>query len=378
MRRAAAALTACAGIALAVPARGDAPSRVTVAAGVAGETGGALATVLVGSSGQLYLPDAEATSWKRRSPGGVAVTVRGALRGPAGAIVVAGDATPPFRFSNDAWQAAPLTNRGPMVVGGAGGTAAVAVGRHIYLARGKRWVRIGAAPRSIQVLWAASPSRIYVVDDSGALLTRTARGFVPITTALAADDPIVAIAGHGEIYALSRGGTLLRLNGTRAKPVARDPDLAGLSPELIAPAPSGGVFVVAILDGPPAHRILARATKGQLHRESELPAPEPLPPIVPPPPGSPTSTNGPSGALARPAAPPPLSPAPPIAPAAPRFDPVVVLRADRAGAIVAATRRGTILVRHDATAEWSETRVSGDLPPDASHHVANRGPALAH
>ncbi len=369
MHRAAAALTACAGIALAMPAQAGAPTRVTIATSVAGKTGGALGTILVGSSGQLYRPDPEAAAWKRDTAGGVAVTVRGALRGPGGAIVVAGSRTPTFRFSGDAWQAAPLTNRGPIVVGGAGGSAAVAVGRHIYLPRGNRWARIGAAPRPVQVLWAASPSRIYVVDDTGALFTRAGGGFTSINTQLAADDPIVAIAGDRELYALSRGGTLLRLAGTRAKPVARDPDLANLSPEAIAPAPAGGVYVVGILAGPPATRVLARASKGALHRESDLPAPEPLPPIVAPPPASPTPA---------PAAPPVLSPAPAIAPAAPRFDPVVVVRADRAGAIVAATRRGTVIVRRDGAAAWTQTRVSGDLPPDAKHHLANRGPALAH
>ncbi len=398
MHRAAAALIACACIALAVPARAGAPARVTITAGVAGKTGGALGTILVGSSGQLYRPDAEAAAWKRETPGGVAVTVRGALRGPGGAIVVAGNHTPTFRFSSDAWQAAPLTNRGPIVVGGAGGTAAVAVGRHIYLSRGTRWVRVGAAPHPVQVLWAASPSRIYVVNDNGALLARSGGRYVPIATQLAADDPIVSIAGRREVYALSKGGTLLRLIGTRAKPVARDADLADLAPEVIAPAPAGGVYVVGILAGPPATRVLARASKGALHRESDLPAPEPLAPIVSPPPASPapapaqpgqrrsappTKSTNPlplSGAPAQPGRSrrATLAPAPAIAPTPPRFDPVVVLRADRAGAIVAATRRGTVLVRRDSSTSWTQTRVSGDLPPDASHHLANRGPALAH
>jgi hypothetical protein len=296
-------------------------------------------TILVGSSGQLY-HRADDGSWRRRAAGGLSADLRGAARDPGGSLIAAGASSPVFRFEADAWHARPAPNRGEVGAPAPGSSPVVAIGRNIYLLDQGRWQRLAGAPRPMRLVWAAGSKRIWVADAQGGLYRSTGGGFQPVRTGLPSGEAIAAIAGaaEAELYALSASGTLLALRPGAATPVAVPPELAGLRIDAIGPAPggivlAGAITVAAGTGGAGGERpVLLRAAKGKLALDGDRPA-------------------------------------------LPAGEPAAALLADAAGGVLIAGAHGHLLVRRVPTDPWTQTAVSGALPPGAARSFPGALPA---
>jgi hypothetical protein len=295
-------------LALALVASSTAVAQPRIAAVVAPARDADVRTAtLVGPSGQLYLGDGSGR-WARRAAGGIAADVTAALRSGAD-LIVAGPATPLYRFDGSAWSAHKLGQSGRIVVG-RGPVPAVAIGKHIFLekpadprnkAARPGWIRIGEAIGPIIALWAASPRKVLVVTAAGVHALRgrelvrtgaavdaivgdvpwgiTADGATNLARArdsLPAAGTIAATAGATAPYLLTTDGTTLRLVGrTPAGPISVDvPVTAGAAIAGLVADHTGRVLVVTA-DGE-LHVYADNAwTSGTL--VDELPAPRPGP-----------------------------------------------------------------------------------------------------
>jgi hypothetical protein len=327
--------SAAAALVLTIAGTAWAGDPVELTAAVGGDEAGAERSVLVGSSGQLYYRADDALVWRREQVGGLAAKVSGALR-VGRTIVAVGERTPVYRWGGQAWSARPLGNRGSTTVAGAGGKTAFAVGRHIYVRRGKRWIRMTSAPRQIVALWLGGGSRIYAADDKGGLRRRSGGVWRQVPTKLATDETIVQLAGTPgkELYARTSAGGVLQVRTSGATPLTLDPSVQGLRPTTIAPASEGGVWVVGEIDADAGSQwVLAHATGGSAKAVRPLPVPA-------------------------------------------AGDRYTIVRAGDDGSLLIASTRGRVLVRA-ASGSWSEGSVSGKLPPSATRTFPEAAPARA-
>jgi len=302
------------------------------------KNGATAATVLVGSSGQLYKPAADSI-WRRDSIGGVAADLTEVVDDGRGKLFAAASRAPIFRFSHGAWSAHPLPNRGRATMASAGGTATLAVGRHVYTLRGSRWVRLVRAPKRIVALWAGGSRRVYVADSEGAIRSSRGRTWNDISHSLAADDRVDSFVGvpGKELYAIARSGTVLSVGAKSAAPVTAAADLAGFRVQAacrdLRPG-QGGVLLIGTSTAPEgaSQTVLATANGGKLLLLEKLPAPA-------------------SG------------------------DAIVALFAGSDGEILLATRLGEVRVR-GADGTWRVGRVSGEVPASATRSsLSEAGPA---
>ncbi len=148
-------------------------------------------TILVGPSGQVFEPDGAGT-WTRRTEGGVAADVRGAVVAGTG-LVVAGKSAPLYRRDGDRWTAMRLGERGRTAIG-TGPRAALAIGKLVFVWSGSTWKRVGRAPGTVTALWAASETKVFAATDGG-LLRLAGGAFSP----LGAGTP--AVVGFGGVTA---------------------------------------------------------------------------------------------------------------------------------------------------------------------------------
>lgn len=312
---------------------GAAVAPVRVVAAVPAADGSARQLILVGAAGQLYLPTGDGV-WKREALGGVAVPVRGALRGRSGSIYVTGVHAPFYRWSQGSWQVRPVPNRGRMVAASASGVPAMAVERHVYVQRGKRWTRLATHRKAVTSLWAGDQARVYVGDADGGIARYGKGGFATIQTThagLAPGDSVAAFAGRSgkDLYAVTAQGVLLAISATRATALAGADKLEGARALLLGGS-SGGIFAVVEAG---AKRMLAEL------RGNALTWVDDLPPIA-------------SG------------------------DHLAVLASDRDGWIVIVTTNGSVALRAP-DGSWTTGQVSGELPASATRSFDQARPAHA-
>jgi hypothetical protein len=271
------ALTAAA-LALALASTAHADPTIAAVVPAAGDTDVRAAT-LVGPSGQLYAGDGTGR-WIRRAAGGIAADVTAAIRA-GGDLIVAGDATPLYRFDGTAWSAHKLGQNGRVVVG-RGPTPAVAIGKHVFVEKPATattragWTRVVEVPLGpVIALW-ASPKKVLIVTAAGVhtirqkQLVRTGApvdaivGDLPwgISAAgatdlarnrdnLAAAGTIAAAAGAPSPWLLTTDGTTLRLTG---RAIAAPVDV---------PVPPGTPLAGVVADR--ANRILVVTAAGAVH-----------------------------------------------------------------------------------------------------------------
>lgn len=213
--------------------------------------GGAAAAVLVGRSGQLYLPAPRAAgadpSWQRQTAGGISADLVSAVRSrlTPGDVLAAGHWAPPFRHSGATWRAQPLDNSGSAVLAGTG-LPALAVGRHIYILTQDRWRRRASTGRTVTALWASGKSWILVATADGALTRWDGRRFRPIATALADGDAIELLIGEApaHVYGRAKSGAWLRIDrGARAVAMTASPALVGFDEHAAGLGPGGALLL---------------------------------------------------------------------------------------------------------------------------------------
>ncbi|ACY17440.1 hypothetical protein [Haliangium ochraceum] len=225
---------------------------------------------LLGPSGELYEPDPEAAggSWRRHFGGGVAVEVEGAV--DTGATLFAhGGGAPVFALSDahKAWHAHPLPNRGRLVSGG-DGAPAMAIGRHVYTWRGNRWTRLASLGGRISAVWASSPTDVYAASARGQLTRIRNQSQTPVALPLPAGDPITALTGRpgGALYGISRAGRAVRIRGPRATLVSRPASLASWTLQVAAADAEGALWALGWQPASgeqPARAVLVRSRGGQ-------------------------------------------------------------------------------------------------------------------
>jgi len=151
-------------VGVALAAAGPAAAAPAVVAVVSGGAD-VRAAVLVGPSGELYEPDRQG-AWARRSGGGVAIEVVGAVQA-GDAVYAAGASTPMYRRRDGVWAAVRFGQRGRPLIG-RGPLPSVAIGRQVFvLSRGK-WIRVGEAPEGATALWAGGERNVAVIAAGAA------------------------------------------------------------------------------------------------------------------------------------------------------------------------------------------------------------------
>ena len=249
---------------------------VEIVAALAPEPGAGIATaVLIGRAGQLYHPLAPGR-WQRRSAGGVAVELRGAVRpGPRSDEVIAiGADAPLFRFRGGAWRAEPLPNRGPAALSATGLLPVLAVGRHIYKLEGDAWRRRASASQRVSAAWAAGPTALIVATADGGLAHWNGRRFTPLRSPLPAGQSIVALLGASPaaVFGRAEAGAWIRIDRGGAAAIAPARELAGFEEHAAGLGPDGGVWLAGTLpsDGGARRPILARADGNRLVPAGDL------------------------------------------------------------------------------------------------------------
>ena len=331
--------------ALAAPApqrahAGDpAAAPVDLVAALAPDPGAAVATaVLVGRSGQLYHPVA-AGRWQRRTVGGVAVDLRGAVRSRARAdeVLAIGADTPPFRFAGGAWHAEPLSNRGPSALTTTGPLPVLIVGRHIYTLDGGAWVRRASAAHRVTAAWAAGPSDILVAVEGGVVARYNGRRFTPLRSPLSAGQPIVALCGASpaQVYGRGEQGAWIRIDRAGAAAIAPASEVAGFEEHAWGLGPDGALWLAGTAPAGGGRRaLLLRADRNRMVAAADMPA---------------------------------LADGDRV---------VVVLGQPSTGELLIATAAGVVRVR-DKKGTWSEGSASSALPPLPSPPAGGRSGAPA-
>jgi len=220
---------ATAAIAAATPARG-APAQIVTA--IAAARGDLHATILVGRSGQVYLPD-EAGGWRRDRPGGVADDVVGALRGADGTLYVVAGRAPLYARVDGVWRLHSLGVRRRARASTTDGIPIVVAGRQLFTLEGDRWRRLGLAPTSrVQALWAASATRIYLALDNGSMRRRSGRTWTTLEAVMPETERVAMLTGiPGRLLvAIGDAGTIMNVGATTATPIAIPAALTGFQP----------------------------------------------------------------------------------------------------------------------------------------------------
>jgi hypothetical protein len=333
----------------AAAARSDPPGgREPVIVGGAGRS---LAdAVLVGRGGEIYRRGE--AGWARAAPGGVGSPLLVAQGAAASDVWAMGRSAPPFHHDGASWNALPIAGRGPAVLGVGGALPAVAAGRRVLVlapAAGgptprsgpprpgppgpgppgsrstgsretrPRWTDLAPAPAAVSVLLAMGPRDVIVGTEDGRLL-RLAGGWKKLPAPLAPGERVIGLCpGPGKtVVAVGSAGTLLAIDGLRARPIATATDLGAFRARLAAGGPR--VVVLGEADGAV---VLATLEKGRLVR---------------------------------------LDPPPPIAPS----DAVAALLVLDADQLLLATRSGTVLVR-DADGSFAPSPLDDAPPAEAPH-----------
>ncbi|HKE14804.1 MAG TPA: hypothetical protein VKB80_08080 [Kofleriaceae bacterium] len=337
------AVVVIAALAALAPARaraGDpAAAPVDLVAALAPDAGAAVATaVLVGRSGQLYHPVAPGR-WQRRTVGGVAVDLRGAVRSRARAdeVLAIGADTPPFRFAGGAWHAEPLSNRGPTALTATGPLPVLVVGRHVYTLEGGAWVRRASAAHRVTAAWAAGPTDLIVAVEDGRVTRSNGRRFTPLRSPLPAGESIVALCGAtpAAVFGRSEKGTWIRIDRSGAVAIAPAGDVPGFEEHAWGPGPDGALWLAGTAPAGGGRRaLLLRADRNRMVAAADIPA------------------------------------------VADGDRVVVVLGQPSTGEILIATAAGVVRVR-DKKGTWSEGSASSALPPLPSPPAGGRSGAPA-
>jgi hypothetical protein len=293
------------------------------------------AAVLLGRSGQLYHQVAPGR-WQRRTGGGVAVDLRGAVRSRARAdeVLAIGAETPPFRFTGGAWHAEPLSNRGPATLTASAPLPVLVIGRHIYTLDGGAWVRRASAARRVTAAWAASPTDLVIALQDGGLARYNGRRFTPLRSPLPAGESIVALCGASPSAVFGRGeqGAWIRIERKAAAAIAPGSELAGFEEHAWGVGPDGALWLAGTAPaiGGARRGVLVRADRDRLVAAGDMPA------------------------------------------MAEGDRVVVVLGQPSSGEVLVATRAGVVRVR-DKKGTWSEGSASSALPPVSPHGGGRSG-----
>lgn len=212
--------------ALAVLCAATAPAVAGDLAAIVDDTVDVRKATLIGPSGQVYEPDGTG-AWIHRVPGGMAADVTAAMR-LAGNIVVTGRAAPMYAFDGKLWKAAPIGQRGRVLVA-AGPVPCIAIGAQIFVFEKKGWVRVATAPAPIVALWAGSKTnlRIATATEVWTLRGGAFQKLAPATVA-------TAFVGVNAPLAVTASG-LVEIDKAKAPVLAALTDLVGS-----AGAPKGG------------------------------------------------------------------------------------------------------------------------------------------
>jgi hypothetical protein len=297
---------------------------------------GASSAILLGRSGQLYHPVAPGR-WQRRTVGGVAVDLGGAVRAAGEELLAVGTHTPVFRFQGGAWRAEPMSNRGQAALTATGPLPVLAVGRHVYTLESGAWVRRASASKRVSAAWSDGPRALVVATADGALARWNGRRFTPVRTPLASGDAIVGLVGASAsaLYGRGQSGAWIRIDRGGAAALTLDRDLAGFEEHTYGLGPDGRLWLAGTLPAPDGTRRAAiiRADKDRVVRGSDLP---------------------------------PLAPGDRL---------VVVMGHAPSGEVLVATRAGAVRVR-SRKGIWSEGSASSALPaPPAPTARRGGGPA---
>ena len=299
---------------------------------------GAAAALLVGRSGQIYVP-AGAGLWRRREAGGIAADVTAVIRRPGrpAEVIAVGSAAPPYRYAGGTWRGEPLSNRGRVVMSATGPVPALAVGRHLYTWERDAWIRRAAGPARTTAIWAASATSLLVAGADGTL-ARIDRGrSTPVRTGLPVDDPIVLLLGAApaQVYGRTQSGAWLRIDRAGTARVTLAQELTGFEEQAAGLGPDGALWLAGSVpaDAGARRTLLAHADRNRLLAADALAAP----------------ADGDRYA--------------------------VVWGHPATGELLVATRTGALRLRaKDGT--WTEGRVSGELPAQPTAR-RGAGPARA-
>jgi hypothetical protein len=185
------------------------------------------APTLVGKSGELYLPRANA-KWQRSGAGGVSTDVVSIFKGVGSDLFAVGSRAPLFQWHAGVWSAFHLANDGRSTVS-PGALPIISIGRHIYELSGSSWIRIASAKGAIRALHAARANEIYVVTTTGKLFVGR-KNWKPLSIPLPAGDQIRAIVGlpGKQEVAVSEQNRLYLLTRKGAKLMSLGPEYRGL------------------------------------------------------------------------------------------------------------------------------------------------------
>lgn len=283
--------------------------------------------VLVGAAGELWTRDG--TRWLRREKGGVAATLV-AARGPSVTEVWGlGAAVPPYHHDGTTWSARPLRG-GASAALSVGGLLAVAAGRrvHVRASADAKWTELPLTAKGTEPavsVWAGGVRDVLLVTADGALLRFDGK-WKPIATT---SRITLLLAGPtGPVYAAPEGGGVVRVDKATVKALAVDTALgAAFAPRLAA---AGGKTLYLIgdttIDGK-AGRVLAKIVGSKVELVEALPD---------------LTASG---------------------------DVPVALIAGADGAVIVASRAGSVLVR-DAAGGWT-TEIADPAPPTDGGHGEN-------
>ncbi len=241
-------------------------------------------SVLLGSSGQLYEPAANAPAkaasapttpaapaapadpsgpprWVRRAAGGVSSSVASAAR-LDDEIYAAGTQTPLFRRALSSsrpspgaadeqarqWKVTRLGQRGRVVLG-TGPFFSLSIGRQIFIRVRGRFVRIGTAPAAVVALWASSETAVAFATEQGVFRRRGA-AFI-LTTKVPGVLGFSGAAPHALTVDTAinlRTGARVRLPGQMLRAVRSES-----APAAIVRPPAGPLVLARDLTAPGSH-----------------------------------------------------------------------------------------------------------------------------
>ncbi|MBT8495737.1 MAG: hypothetical protein KJO07_21995 [Deltaproteobacteria bacterium] len=249
-----------------------APSPDVVAV-LSGDNKNATELSFVGRSGQIYEPTG--TTWKRKHLGGIASDVLGAVKAGSKLYAVS-KRTPMFRRVNGVWMATPLANRGWAAFSDDGAVIMIALGRHLYQLQGSSWKRFATAARRVTAIYPAAKKRVYVATTRGRLRRTDGNTMAVIKNPLPTDDRVVMMLGRpkGELYGVSKLGSILKIGASSATVVTLDPALEGLTIQVLGHGPKKAIYGAGVIEATDGSKsfVMVEMAGGAIKEVMKLPA----------------------------------------------------------------------------------------------------------
>jgi hypothetical protein len=284
---------------------------------VVGVAGSAAAPLVVLGDGAVLARDGE--GWRPAGRGGVGATLTWARGDAAGAPWAVGASPPAYWFDGATWQAEPVRRNGTSVLS-ITGPIAMTAGRRVFVRGPKGWKELPRTAEPATSVWSDGLAAAAVLPQAG-LMVLDRGGWKAVKTPGAAR--LVGGAGK-DVFVVLADGTVARVAATGATRVPTDRALAGFTAELACAAPGGKLVLVG--RGGAGTLVIARVERGRVVRvdQTTFPTAEPL-----------------AGAVA-----------------------------DGKGAIVVASRAGTIATR-DAQGAWTQTTIAAPSAATAAATAPN-------